>query len=114
MPTREIKQEEWHSFFDSISKKGNLEKKRAKIEVISLNIGDQLAAESLPIFGIVYEPKSDTIEIGLEGLTHMIHHPKKVYIEEDALELCSVNISDENDIQHIIRLHDPMTLPPPE
>ena len=113
MTTREIKKEEWKPFFDHLSKKGGLEKKQAEVDVISLNLGDQLAAEWVPMFGIVYEPRTGILEIMLEGLTHMIHHPRTIYVEEKQLELISIDVTDDNNIQHVIRLRDPLPLPSP-
>lgn len=113
MNTRHIKKEEWKSFFDAVSKTGGLDQKSAEIEVISLNLGDQIAAEWVPMLGIVYEPRSNILEVGLEGLNHMIHRPKTIHVEERGVELLSINVTDEDEVQHIIRLRDPLVLSAP-
>ncbi len=104
MTTRNIQKNEWKSFFDTLSKLKLLEKKKAEIEIISLQLGDQMLAKWMPLFGIVFDERSDTLEIGMEGLTHIIHRPKTIFSEEDNTELVSILILDENETQHIIRL----------
>ncbi|SDY55683.1 hypothetical protein SAMN04515617_11674 [Collimonas sp. OK242] len=113
MTTRDIKKEEWKSFFDGVSKFGDLDSKCADIEVISLHLGDQIAAEWIPMLGIVYEPRSNILEIGLEGLNHLIHRPKTIHVEERGSELLSIHVTDEDEVQHIIRLRSPLMLAPP-
>lgn len=111
MTPEKLEKPTWHAYFDQVSKL--LEGKRAEIEVDSLAIGSQVEAEWLPLHGIVYDPKSDVIEIVLEGLDHMIPHPEAVYIEQDALGLSSLAVSDADGNQQIVRLRDPIMLPPP-
>lgn len=111
MTTRKIEKAEWKTFFDGVSKVGGLDSKCAEIEVLGLNLGDHIAAEWVPMFGVVYEPKSDVLEVGLEGLNHMIHKPKMIHVDESVAGLRSISVIDEDDIQHIIRLRDPLLLP---
>lgn len=113
MTTREIKKEEWKSFFDGVSKFGGVDRKCADIEVISLNLGDQIAAEWISMLGMVYEPRSNILEVGLEGLNHLIRRPKTIQVEERGVELLSISVTDEDDVQHIIRLRDPLVLSAP-
>src|SRR6202521_3997578 len=75
MTVHKLEKEQWRSFFDRVSK--GLKGKQAEIEIASLDLGDQVAAEWLPLFGIVYEPKSDVLEVALEGVDHMIHKPRE-------------------------------------
>ena len=44
-------------------------RRRAEIEVASLDLGDQIEAEWLPLLGITYDDKDDVLEIALEELT---------------------------------------------
>jgi hypothetical protein len=90
-----------------------LDGKRAEVEVASLKIGDQVEAEWLPLIGIVYDPKDDLIEVALEGLDHLIYKPKEVYVDQEAVLLTSMEVVDADDVHQIIRLRDPLMLPPP-
>src|SRR3981081_4081117 len=87
--------------------------KRADIEVASLKLGDQIEAEWLPLLGISYDPKDDIIEIALEGVDHLIPKPREVYVEENGLELSSLEVIDAEGTHQIIVLKDPMMLPAP-
>lgn len=51
--------------------------KTVEIEVASLAIGDQIEAEWVPLVGIAYRPKNDTIEIALgDEIDHIINKPR--------------------------------------
>jgi hypothetical protein len=99
------------AYFDRMSKA--LVGKRAEIEVASLKLGDQIEAEWLPLLGISYDPKDDIIEIALEGVDHLIPKPREVYVEENGLELSSLEVIDAEGTHQIIVLKDPMMLPAP-
>lgn len=101
----------WHPYFDHVSKL--LDGKRVEIEVASLQIGSQVEAEWLPLLGIVYDPKDDLIEVALEGLDHMILKPQEVYVDQEAVLLNSMEVIDADGVRQIVRLRDPLMLPPP-
>jgi hypothetical protein len=111
MSIKKLEKAAWHPYFDHMSK--ILEGKRAEIEVASLKIGDQIEAEWLPFYGITYDPKDDLIEIVLEGLDHMIRKPREVYVEQEAILLSSMEVIDADDQHQIVKLRDPLMLPPP-
>lgn len=111
MATAKLDRTQWQAYFDIMSK--GMMGKRAEIEIASLDIGDQIEAEWLPLFGITYDPKSDVAEIVLEGLDHLIHHPKDIYIDATGLELSSVDVIDAEGRHCIVRLRDPLRLPAP-
>lgn len=99
----------WHTYFDNISK--ILDGKQAEIEVASLRIGAQIEAEWLPFLGIVYDPKSDLVEVLLEGLDHLIHKPREIHVDTGVTGLTSVEVIDADDNRQIIKLRDPLMLP---
>ena len=109
MASVKLEKPAWHAYFDTISKV--LDGKCAEIEVDSLAIGSQIEAEWLPLFGLVYEPRSDTIEVLLEGIGHLIHKPKEVFIDQGLTGLTSLEVIDSDDTRHIIKLRDPLMLP---
>jgi len=104
-----IEKAAWSPYFDSMSKA--LKTATAEIEVDSLALGSQIAAEWVPLLGITYDPKDDMVEIVMEGLDHMIHHPKEVYVEQDASGVTSLEVIDDDDVRQIVRLHDPLMMP---
>jgi Family of unknown function (DUF5335) len=106
---RKLEKQQWQKFFDRVSKA--LTGKRAEIEIGSLALGDQIAAEWLPLIGLTYDPKSDQIEVALENLDHLISRPREVYFEENLGQLLSLAIIDSEGAKQIIRLKDPLMLP---
>jgi hypothetical protein len=108
---KQLEKSRWRAYFDRMSKAPV--GKRAEIEVASLKLGDQIEAEWLPLLGISYDPKDDIIEIALEGVDHLIPKPREVYVEENGLELSSLEVIDAEGKHQIIVLKDPMMLPAP-
>jgi len=56
--------------------------KRAEIEVTSLDLGDQIVAEWVPVFGITYDSKDDLLDVALDRANHLIRHPRDLVVEE--------------------------------
>jgi len=111
MAPRKLEKADWRRFFDQLSK--ILIGKRAEIEIASLALGDQIEAEWLPLLGIIYDPKDDIIEVALDGLDHMIRKPREVYVEGNPIELSSLAVIDGDGVEQIVKLRDPLALPPP-
>jgi hypothetical protein len=53
------------------------------VEVLSLDWGDQFAAEGAHLFGITYDPKEKAIEFELEAGDHRVPNPKEVWTTEE-------------------------------
>ncbi len=111
MTVRKLEKTEWHPFLDRLSK--TLDGCQAEIEVASLRLGDQTQATWLPLIGLVYDPKDDLVEVALQGLDHMIRKPREIYVEDGAGVLASVEIVDADGVHQIVRLREPLALPPP-
>jgi hypothetical protein len=112
MATVKLEKPAWHTYFDNVSK--ILTGKRAEVEVDALSLGSQIEAEWVPLIGIVYDPKDDLIEVILEGLDHMIRNPREIFVDHDAVGLLtSMEVIDADDVRQIIKLRDPLMLPPP-
>lgn len=109
MATVKLDKGAWQTYFDRISK--SVLGKQAEIEVASLDIGDQIEAEWVPLLGITYDPKNDLVEVLVEGLDHLIRHPRDIYIDEGPTGLASMEVIDTDDVRQIIRLRDPLMLP---
>lgn len=108
MSTKQLDKSEWQTYFDGMSK--TLDGKQAEIEVDSLQLGQQLEAKWLPLLGISYDPKSDTVEIMVEGLDHRIQRPQSIFVEQDGMQLRSMEVVDSEDTRQIIRLREPLML----
>ena len=110
--TRKLqKKAEWRPFFDTVSKL--LEAGVAEIEVASLDLGDQIQAEWLPLIGITYDPNDDVVEVALDGLDHMIHRPREIYMDNEVGSLTSLEIVDADGVRQIVKLKDKLMLPAP-
>jgi hypothetical protein len=109
MTVRKLDKNEWPAYFDRISK--GLEAEEAEIEVMALALGDQVEAEWLPLIGVTYEPKTDMLEVALEGLDHMIAKPREIYVDEQARGIVSIEIVDGDGVRQIVKLRDKLLLP---
>lgn len=111
MGIRRLEKPEWQAFFDHLSKA--LDAQRAQIEVAGLSLGDQVQAEWLPLYGLVYDPKSELVEIVLEGYDHLIHKPREIYVEDEGGQWVCLEIIDADGMKQIVRLKEPLLLPGP-
>lgn len=104
------KPSEWRPLHDRLSR--TLIGKRAEVEIAALQLGDQIAAEWLPLLGITYDPKNDLVEVALDGFDHLIRHPREINLLERDGHWSAIRVVDAEDRQHI-RLKEPLLLPPP-
>jgi hypothetical protein len=111
MTIRKLDKTEWRSFLDGMSKV--LEGEQAEIEVVSLALGDQIEAEWLPFLGITYDPKDDVVEIALEGVDHLVEHPREIYVDDNVNGIISLEITDAEGTRQIVKLREPLALPAP-
>jgi hypothetical protein len=110
MATEKLDKAAWQTAFDQMSKT-LLVGKEVKIEVTGLNIGDQIEQEWIQLLGITYDPKSDVIEILVEGLDHLVPKPREIWVDQGANGLVSMEVIDADDVRQIIRLREPLMLP---
>jgi len=109
-PLRTVPKGEWRVFFDLTSKA--LLGKRAEIEVASLDLGDQIVAEWAPLIGITYDSKDDLLDVALDRANRLIRRPQQIDVEEGPIGLESVAIVDADGVRHVVRLKEPLMLPP--
>ncbi len=110
MATVKLDKAAWQKAFDQMSK-SELVGKQVEIEVTGLDIGDQIEQEWIQLLGITYDPKSDVIEILVEGLDHLIPKPREIWVEHGAAGLASMEVVGADDVCQIIRLREPLMLP---
>jgi hypothetical protein len=65
------------------------------------------------MLGITYDPRSEALEIMLEGLGHNISRVSEIYVEHDGGNLKSIQAVDADGTQHLIRMREPVALPLP-
>jgi hypothetical protein len=112
MPAQEIDRSKWTPFFDTLTK--TLIGKQAEVEVDSLDLGRQIEAEWTPLIGIAYDHHDDLIEVALDDLDHLIRSPERVFVDAIGSDLISIEIVDRQGNQQIVKLKDPLALPPPQ
>lgn len=106
-----VPQPEWKPFFDRVSRA--LLGARAEVEVASLELGDQIVAEWIPLIGITYDSRDDILDVALDRSNHLIRHPRQIVVEQGPTGVASVAVIDSDGVQQIVRLKAPMMLPPP-
>ncbi len=111
MAIHQVPKSQWESYFDHLSKR--LKANQAEIEVAAMNLGDQIEAEWVPFYGISYDPKDEVIEFVLEGVDHLVHKPKEVYVDDDIQGLRSIEVVDGSGVRHIAKLKEVLKLPLP-
>ena len=102
----------WKSYFEAMS--DVLIGKWAEVEVATLDLGDQIVAEWLPVLGITYDTKDDLVDVSLGGenqLNHLIRHPSQIEIVEDVDGLRSIAVTSADGTVQVLRLRDPLRLP---
>ena len=110
MAILKIDKPDWQAYFDRISK--TLVGKSAEIDVEALEIGSIVQAEWLPLLGITYDRHDDALDVMLEGLGHTISHPQSVFVDVELGQMASMEVIGGDGFRHIIKLRDPLRLPP--
>jgi hypothetical protein len=109
MTIRRLQRDDWSSFCAHVTR-GFLGK-RVDMEVASLQLGFQPEARRLPLIGISYDPKSDVLALLLGELEHLIRAPREFYVDEEPLNITSLQIIDAGGLRQILILRDPLMLP---
>ena len=110
MSIQQIEKYMWRPFFDSLTK--SLAGRSAEVEVASLDLGNQIAAQWTPLIGISYDPRDDIVDVALEGIDHRVRSPRGIFVDFDAGGLVSLAIVDADDVRQLVKLKNPLALPP--
>ena len=108
---RTLPKPSWTTFFDTMSR--SLLGQSAEIEVSSLDLGDQIVAEWIPMLGITYDSRDDVLEVAMHGLDHLIRSPREILVQEVPGGIASVAVVDNEGTRQIVRLKAPLMLPAP-
>jgi hypothetical protein len=84
---REVERDKWAHFLDRLSK--DHEGKHVSMEAYGPGTNPHRELRSLPLVGITYEPKGDSIEFifGTEPAQHVSHtvnHPTHIWVRREA------------------------------
>jgi len=102
MATTRLDEQEWQRYFDRIA--DALHGWKATVQVVAPDIGAQFAAEGTDIVGIAYDPKDNLLEVALDGLDHLIRHPREIYVDETPDGLAMIEAIDADGRKHIIQI----------
>jgi hypothetical protein len=111
MATRKLEKQDLAAYVDHVAK--TLGTEDVRIEVASLDFGDQIEAEWVGLTNISDDPHNDVIDIGCDRLSHRIHNPHIVYVREGDDGLESIDVERADGVKEIIQLHQPLLLPAP-
>ena len=106
--SRTIPQGEWRMFFDGMA--DSLRGKRVELEAASLELGDQIVAEWVPLLGISYDSRDDLLDVALTGLNHLIRRPSEIYVQEGPKGVETIAVVSADGVKQILRLRDPLML----
>lgn len=109
MATRKVDREGWQGYFDSVSRQ--LKASHVEVRIEGIDIGDQLAAEHLPLLGLSYDPMGDQVRVITEPIDHAISGPVDIYVEENETGLESFEVKTSDGRTEIIRLTGALALP---
>ena len=77
----------------------------ADVEVLSKDLGDQIAADGAHLVGITYDKKAHSLEVELESGDMRSYSPKEVWaIEEDDGFVRAIEIVRDDDTTEIVRV----------
>lgn len=112
MLTRRLERSEWRAYSERISRA--LAGERAEVECAGLDLGNRAHAESLPLVGLNYNHEDGRFEIALEGLARLAHRPREVHVTDGPDGLLCMAVVDPDGRRQLVRLKDPLALPPPD
>jgi hypothetical protein len=100
---------ELHRLFDRITK--DLADNPAEVDVASLQLGNQIDAQWVPLLGLSYDPRNDSVAVVLEGIDISISKPRELYFDGDGEEWAALDIIDAEGTPHVVQLKAPAPLP---
>ena len=102
MTVQKIERSLWERYFDDISRV--LTGKQVEIKNIGLDIGDQVEVNWTPLRRLRYHADRNLFEVDTGTRSHMIGHPREIYVEIDGSDLQAVEVLDGSSHKHVIAL----------
>lgn len=100
MEVKVLAKSEWPTYFSRLHKA--VEGKKIKIEVVGAMLGDQILVKSAPLLGATYEPRENTLEISVNGMTHVVEKPREISVQDDDGEILAIEVVDMGDRHQIM------------
>jgi Family of unknown function (DUF5335) len=110
MATEQLERGDWQTYFNWVSR--NLSGETTEIQAAGLKLGDPAKQEWILLNGLAYDPKDDVFEIVAGGREQLIHRPQNIYVDQIDTALQSIDIIDADGEHHIVKLRQPVILPP--
>ncbi len=111
MGIRRLEPSEWGGFCIFVSR--GFIGKQVELEVASLQIGFQVQARRVPLWGMSYDPERDVLDVLMGDLDHLIPGPREFYVDDASAGEIHLQIVDADGVRQIITLRDPLMLPSP-
>lgn len=109
MTTKQIPPKEWRTFFDRFTRQHLRDDvpETVTIEVASPETGDQVSAKDARLLGITYDPRSEALEVVLEGSDHLVFRPADIWVVENEADgfLETVDLVRDDGTKEIMYLH---------
>jgi hypothetical protein len=105
--TKQLPRAQWREYFDNFTKAflEDLNPEDAVVEIVDPKLGDQFESDYARVIGVTYDPKDNVFEIALDGVDHLIYHPKEIWVEEeDNGFVRTIEVVREGGTKEIIRL----------
>ena len=105
--TRRLPQDKLESYFDGFSKHFLKYESTevVDVELLDRDLGDQHLVEGAHLIGITYEPRTNALDIALEGGDHRMYKPKEVWaLEEDDGFVRALEIVNDDDSREVVRV----------
>ena len=109
MAIRRLERDDWDGFC-MLATRGYFGR-QISIEVVSLEIGAQPEVQRLPLSGMSYDPKSDILQVLLGEVSHLVHGPRELYVDDEWIGAVWVEVVDAEGIRQILTLREPAMLP---
>lgn len=111
MPLTRIEKSQWQPFFDRVS--AALGASSVEIDIVGPHLGSQTEARHVVLTGLSYDSKDDVFAVIGEELEHNISHPRQIHVDHELDAVRSLEVVDAEGDHHILKLTDPLQLPPP-
>lgn len=111
MAMASLDKRDWQAYFARLTE--SLGARAVEIDVESLSIGAQAGADWVDLLSMRYDPHSDMVAVLAGGLAHLVRQPRALFVDTALTGVTSMELVDADDMRHIIRLRNPLSLPAP-
>lgn len=82
--TKQLQRGEWKDYFNRFTREniGDDALGLVTVEVVSPTLGDQFEVSAVRLLGLAYDPESQTLEVQVEDLDHLIFDPRDIWVLE--------------------------------